>query len=133
MEMDRRGGAAPRRVDSCGLSSIVYKICPRSAWIEAQAKGELAPSAADARDGYVHLSAAHQARSTAAKHFAGVADLVLLSVDVDRLPTGALRWEISRDGERFPHLYDRLRPKHVVEATDLPLGPSGAHEWPDDP
>jgi len=79
----------------------------------------------------VHLSAAHQVRTTASKHFAGEGDLVLLSVDADRLPAGALRWEISRGGERFPHLYDRLRPVHVVASTGLPLGPDGEHLWPE--
>lgn len=109
---------------------IVYKICPRDAWNEARAKGELAPSGVDVRDGYVHLSAPHQVRGTAAKHFAKVADLVLLTIDVDRLTPGTLRWEISRGDERFPHLYDRLRPEHVVREMDLPLGADGEHVWP---
>ena len=117
---------------SCKLTRtlIVYKICPRAAWNEARVKGELAPSGADARDGYVHLSAPHQVRVTAAKHFAKVAGLVLLAIDVDHLAPGTLRWEISGGDERFPHLYDRLRPDHVVREMDLPLGADGEHVWP---
>jgi uncharacterized protein (DUF952 family) len=111
---------------------IVYKICSRDAWNEARTKGELGLSGADARDGFVHLSAAHQVRGTLAMHFAKVADLVLLAVDVDRLAPGTLRWEISRGDDRFPHLYDRLRPEHVVREMDLPIGADGEHVCPEE-
>jgi uncharacterized protein (DUF952 family) len=115
------------------MDDRLYKICPGEAWRKAQVDGALAPSAADARDGYVHLSAAHQVRATAAKHFARQEDLVLLVVAADRLPAGALRWEISRGGDRFPHLYDGpLRPAQVARAVPLPLDERGVHRFPGD-
>ena len=101
---------------------FVYKIAPRSAWAAAQASGVVPGSTADLRDGYVHLSAAHQVRATAEKHFAGQGDLLLLTVEIGRLPPGALRWEISRGGEPFPHLYAPLRPAHVARTEPLAEG-----------
>jgi uncharacterized protein (DUF952 family) len=102
------------------MDQMIYKICPREAWAEAQRTGTLPLSAADLRDGFVHLSAAHQVRATADKHFAGQSDLLLLAVKVSRLPPGALRWERSRGGEEFPHLYGPLQPAFVVSANAFP-------------
>jgi transcription elongation factor GreB len=110
----------------------LYKIAQAAAWAEAQRSGALPPSAADAGDGFVHLSAADQVRATASRHFAGARDLVLLAVDPARLDARALRWEPSRDGQPFPHLYGPLRPAHVVAAHALPLGPDGAHQFPEE-
>lgn len=112
--------------------TVVYKILGRAEWDEAQRAGAFAGSAVDLRDGYVHLSAPDQARETAARHFADRADLVLLAVDPARLPPGALRWEPSRRGALFPHLYGPLPCDAVVSARDLPRGPDGALAFPDD-
>ncbi len=114
------------------MDDFVYKICPRPAWLEAVRTGALAPSEADRRDGFVHLSAAHQVRATAAKHFAGQPELVLLTVAASRAADGALRWEVSRGGDRFPHLYEPLTPAHVVRLDPLALGADGAHVFPAD-
>lgn len=109
---------------------VVYKICSREDWLRARELGTLVPSSDDRRDGYVHLSRASQLGGTLARHFAGRDDLVLLAVRVERLPDGALRWERSRGGELFPHLYDRLGVASVEQVFDLPLDASGAHALP---
>ncbi|MBI3436897.1 MAG: DUF952 domain-containing protein [Proteobacteria bacterium] len=87
--------------------SIVFKICEASAWRQAERRGRFAGSAADLRDGFIHLSSAAQVAATAEKHFAAAADLVLVAVDAAALGA-ALRWEPSRGGELFPHLYGEL-------------------------
>jgi transcription elongation factor GreB len=108
----------------------LYKIAGGAAWADAQRTGTLAASAADERDGYVHLSAADQVRATAARHFTGQRELVLLTVDPARLPAGTLRWEPSRGGLPFPHLYTALGPGHVSRADPLPVAPDGTHVFP---
>ena len=113
-------------------AEIVFKICPRVAWLEARETGALSPSADDARDGYVHLSSRHQLPGTLERHFAGRHDLVLLSVEVARLPAGALRWEVSRNGQAFPHLYCAFEARFVTRSRELPLGADGRHELPAD-
>lgn len=110
--------------------STLFKICAKSAWLEAKRLGVLGPSAADARDGYIHLSAPHQVSATAAKHFAGQAELMLLFIEASALPVAELRWEVSRGGDRFPHLYGELRTTYVSRAEPLPLGADGAHVFP---
>lgn len=110
---------------------IVYKICPREEWLRARQFGALMPSQDDMRDGYVHLSRAGQIRGTLARHFAGRTDLVLLAVRVERLPDDTLRWEPSRGGELFPHLYDRLSVASVEQVFDLPLDADGVHALPE--
>src|SRR5688500_3994550 len=101
------------------MDQLIYKICPRQAWAEAERTGTLELSAADRRDGFVHLSALHQVQATAEKHFAGQSDLLLLAVAVSRLPPGALRWERSRGGDEFPHLYAPLQSTFVISAEPL--------------
>lgn len=107
----------------------IYKILPASLWHEAQRAGTFRGSPVDLADGYIHFSTAEQAAETAAKHFAGQADLVLLHVDADALG-GLLRWEPSRGGALFPHLYAELDMQHVRCADPLPLGTDGRHVFP---
>jgi len=114
--------AAP--VYSAGMTSI-YKISPRGAWQDAEAKGVFLGAPVDLADGYIHFSAAHQVAGTAAKHFSGQADLVLAAVDPARLGA-ALKWEPSRGGDLFPHLYGPLPMSAVTAVVDLPLGADGA-------
>jgi uncharacterized protein (DUF952 family) len=111
--------------------AVVYKICARLDWLRAQQFGELIPSNDDVRDGFIHLSRAHQLEGSLARHFAGQADLVLLAVRVERLPEGALRWEPSRGGDLFPHLYDRLGITSVEQVHELPLDGSAVHVLPE--
>ena len=85
----------------------IYKICPASAWREAERQGVYRGSADDARDGFIHFSTAAQLEGTARKHFFGQTGLYLIEVDAAALGA-ALRWERSRDNELFPHLYGEL-------------------------
>jgi uncharacterized protein (DUF952 family) len=111
--------------------AVVYKICPRSDWVRAHEHGALWPSSDDARDGYIHLSRAAQLPGTLERHFAQKGDLVLLAVRVGRLPADVLRWEPSRGGELFPHLYGPLGSAAVEEVFELPLDPAGRHVLPE--
>jgi uncharacterized protein (DUF952 family) len=111
--------------------TMVYKISPRAAWAAAEAAGAFTGAPIDIADGYIHFSAAHQARETAAKHFAGQTDLLLVAVDAASMGE-ALRWEASRGGDLFPHLYGVLPMAAVRSVVDLPLGADGRHVFPDD-
>jgi uncharacterized protein (DUF952 family) len=108
---------------------LIYKICPAALWREAVRAGVFHGSVVDARDGFIHFSTAEQAAETAAKHFAGQSDLVLVGVDAAKLGA-ALRWEPARGGALFPHLYGELDPAAVVSVVSLPLGPDGRHTFP---
>ena len=92
--------------------TTVYKICEQNAWVAAEQHGEFPGSGDDARDGFIHLSTAAQLAGTFAKHFAGATDLLLVAVEADALGQ-ALKWETSRGGELFPHLYAALPFKAV--------------------
>ena len=111
------------------MSEIVYKICQREAWARAVEAGVFSGASGDLADGYIHLSSAGQAAETAAKHFAGRDDLLLIAVDAGRLEHD-LKWEPSRGGALFPHLYGSLAMNAVLSAAPLPLGPGGAHVFP---
>lgn len=102
----------------------VYKILSRADWEAALGAGRFDGSPVDARDGFIHLSTAAQAQETAARHFAGRSGLVLAGFDAAALGD-ALRWEPSRHGDLFPHLYAALDPALAVELRDLVLGPDG--------
>jgi uncharacterized protein (DUF952 family) len=104
--------------------SRIYKILPRTLWQAAQAAGQFDGAAIDLTDGYIHFSTAAQAQDTARLHFHGQPDLVVLAVDTARLGE-ALRWEASRGGQLFPHLYGPLDSGHVVAVTDAPLDADG--------
>ena len=108
--------------------SLVYKIVPRALWAEAETTGVFEGAPVDAADGYIHFSTAEQARETAAKHFAGQDDLLLVAVDADALGP-ALRWEPSRGGALFPHLYAPLPLGTVRAVAALPLGADGVHDF----
>ncbi|MDT3684053.1 MAG: DUF952 domain-containing protein [Pseudorhodoplanes sp.] len=108
----------------------IYKICPADLWEDAKSLGVLRGAPIDLADGYIHFSTAQQVKETAAKHFAGQNDLVLLWIDSAALGD-KLQWEPSRGGDLFPHLYDVLDVKHVTRAEKLPLGPDGRHVFPD--
>ena len=111
------------------MSERIYKIMAAAEWAAAKAAGIYRGSAHDRRDGFIHFSTADQAGETAAKHFAGQAELVLLAIDP--VPLGAaLRWETSRGGALFPHLYAPLPASAVIEAHELPLGADGRHLFP---
>lgn len=109
----------------------LYKIADRSAWDEARRSGRYLGSADDSRDGYIHLSAAQQVAGTLIKHFAGRRNLVLVEIDADALGT-ALRWEPSRGGALFPHLYAPLEMRAVISEKPIEVGDDGQHQLPGD-
>ncbi len=109
---------------------LIYKIVGAEEWRQATAVGVFEGAAVDRADGYIHFSTAIQSVETAAKWFAGRDDLVLAAVDVDALGS-ALRWEVSRGGALFPHLYGRLPFSAVRWSRPLPLGADGRHVFGD--
>jgi len=108
---------------------LIYKILRAPEWAELQAQGETAGAPIDVTDGYIHFSTADQARETAAKHFAGEDGLLLLALEADAL--SPLKWEPSRGGALFPHLYGPLRLADVLWSKPLPLA-GDIHEFPTD-
>ena len=90
------------------MAQAVYKIARQSEWGEAERSGIYTGSPDDKRDGFIHLSSAAQVRTTCAIHFAGEGDLLLVSLEAERLGP-SLKWEASRKGDMFPHLYGPLR------------------------
>ena len=112
------------------MPTTIYKICETALWREAERKSVFTGAPIDIRDGYIHFSTAHQALETAAKHFAGINNLLLVAVDADALGS-ALKWEPSRGGALFPHLYDALPLDAVLWTKPLPLGANGRHVFPE--
>ena len=108
----------------------IYKICPASAWREAERQGVYRGSADDSRDGFIHFSTAPQVAETAKKFFFGQGGLFLVAVDADALDD-SLRWEPSRGGDLFPHLYGELDLGAVTGVTELHLRSDGNHDIPE--
>jgi uncharacterized protein (DUF952 family) len=106
--------------------NLIFKIVGAEEWREAEAAGVFNGAGVDIGDGYIHFSTAAQAAETAAKWFAGRTDLVLVAANADTFGA-ALRWEPSRGGALFPHLYAPLSLSAVRWARPLPLGADGRH------
>lgn len=104
--------------------SRIYKILPRKAWAAAHSVGRFEGSPIDLADGFIHFSTAAQVQETARRHFNGQADLVVLEVEADDLGE-AVRWEPSRGGEAFPHLYGALNAAQVRYVIEAPLDADG--------
>jgi uncharacterized protein (DUF952 family) len=109
---------------------IIYKICPASAWREAERHGAFGGSADDRRDGFIHFSTAAQVAETARKHFFGQSGLFLIAVDADALGD-SLRFEPSRNDELFPHLYGDLDLGAVTAVLELRSRSDGSHDIPE--
>jgi len=109
---------------------LIYKIFRSSEWDHLQSEGITSGASVDLADGYIHFSTAGQAKETATKHFSGEDGLWLLAVDADPLGSD-LKWETSRGGALFPHLYRALRREDVLWARRLPLI-NGEHVFQDD-
>lgn len=107
---------------------LIFKILTAAQWQQFEHDGLFEGAAVDLADGFVHFSTAAQVAETAAKHFARQSDLMLLACDTDSLDD-ALRWEPSRGGDLFPHLYREMLLAEVLWAKPLPLGPNG-HIFP---
>ncbi|WP_113444347.1 DUF952 domain-containing protein [Rhizobium cremeum] len=119
-----------RRRKDAPLQRIIYKIVPQELWQEARAEGIFRGAAIDLQDGYIHFSTAEQAVETAQRHFAGVAGLLLVAVEAAALGD-ALRYEPSRGGDFFPHLYADLPLGAVLWEKPLALKPDGTHDFPE--
>lgn len=107
---------------------LIYKIFRTDEWAALERDGQSAGAPVDLADGFVHFSTARQAAETAAKHFAGAEGLVLLACEADAMGE-ALKWEVSRGGALFPHLYRELRLSDVTWSQPLPLV-DGVHQFP---
>ena len=113
------------------MPAVIYKICPQALWREAESAGRFKGAPVDLADGYIHFSTAARLRETAARHFAGQPDLLLVTVDADALGPD-LRYEKSRGGDLFPHLYGMLPLAAVRKVEALPMRPDGVHVLPAD-
>ncbi|MBA4790325.1 MAG: DUF952 domain-containing protein [Rhizobiales bacterium] len=110
--------------------AYIFKIVPAALWAQAVQAGRFSGAPVDLADGYIHFSTAAQARETARRHFAGQSDLLLVGVEAAGLGD-ALRWEPSRGGDLFPHLYADLPVSAAATVAPLPLGADGAHVFPE--
>ena len=108
---------------------MIYHMCPSETWEEATRAGTYRGTADDLRDGFIHFSTAGQIAQSARRHRAGQAGLVLVAVESERLGD-RLKWEPSRSGDLFPHLYGPLDPAETASVRPLPLGPDGLHAFP---
>ena len=111
------------------MSGMIYHMCPAETWEAAVAAGRYDGTEDDRRDGFIHFSTGAQLPESARRHRLGQAGLVLIAVAADRLGE-RLRWEASRAGALFPHLYGPLFPHEAAEVAPLPLGPDGEHLFP---
>jgi len=111
-------------------SDTIYHMCRRREWQEAEVAGSYRGSSQDRADGFLHFSTAGQIVESAARHRAAQDGLVLLEVDGAMLGDD-LKWEASRGGALFPHLYETLPLAAVTKVHNLPLGPDGRHVFPD--
>jgi uncharacterized protein (DUF952 family) len=114
---------------SATMSQFIYKITPQAPWREAEASGRFTGAPIDVADGFIHFSTAAQVRETAVKHFSGQTDLLLVAIDGASLGD-ALKYEVSRGGALFPHLYGVLELDTVLWVKPLPLGADGTHLFP---
>ena len=102
----------------------IYKLVSRGEWEAAKTSGAFLGAAVDLADGYIHFSTGGQAVETARKYFAGLSDILIVGFEAEALGPG-LKWEPSRGGDLFPHLYGPLDPSLAVEEREAPLGPDG--------
>jgi uncharacterized protein (DUF952 family) len=111
------------------MKRIIYKIVPATLWAEAEAAGVFVGAPIDLTDGYIHFSTASQTRRTAELYFKGQDGLLLVAVDGDMLGE-ALKYEASRGGDLFPHLYAQLTLDAVIWQKPLAVRADGLHDFP---
>lgn len=107
----------------------IYHVCRAAEWEAALAMGHYRGSSQDLADGFIHFSSAAQVVASVAKHRAGQDGLVIVEVDAARLGD-SLRWEASRGGALFPHVYGGLATAHATRVAPLPLAGDGRHVFP---
>ena len=110
------------------MTLMIYHMCPAETWQEAVVAGTYHGTADDRRDGFIHFSTAEQIAESARRHRAGQTGLVLIAVESALGPR--LKWERSRGGALFPHLYGPLDPTEIASVRSLPLGLDGEHLFP---
>lgn len=108
--------------------ALIYKIVAKQIWAQAEAKGVFDGATVDLTDGFIHFSTAAQLEDTAAKHFSGQTDLLVVAVD-DQIFGDKLIYEVSRGGALFPHLYAGLRCDQALFVRPLPIRPDGAFDF----
>ena len=108
--------------------ALIYKITPESLWASARTAGVFAGAPVDLADGFIHFSTADQVQETADKHFTGQTDLLLAAFDAESLGA-ALRWEPSRGGQLFPHLYAPLPTSAAAWVKPITLSVDGRHDF----
>ena len=109
------------------MINLIYKICPASIRNKAKNRGSFEGSGIDLIDGYIHFSTAEQVAQTAARHFTGQRDLVLVTADATHL---SITWEPARDGDLFPHLYDTLPMTAIIRVIGIPVDDNNQHAFP---
>ena len=112
------------------MTKIILKIVPHQLWAEAESTGTFVGAPVDLADGFIHFSTPEQVQETAMKHFAGQNDLLIVTFDADQLGDD-LKWEVSRGGALFPHLYRTLTVEEALKVQKLPLAPNGLHQFPE--
>jgi uncharacterized protein (DUF952 family) len=112
------------------MSQMIYHMCRADEWAAAVASGSYRGSSQDLTDGFIHFSTKDQIVESARRHRAGQAGLLLVAVEAARLGV-RVKWEPSRGGDLFPHLYGALDPAESASARPLPLGPDGLHVFPE--
>lgn len=118
-----------RSAYSAVMPDLIYKICASTLWRQAEREGAFLGAPVDLADGFIHFSTAEQVEETARKHFSGQDDLLLIAVEAEKLGA-ALKYEVSRGGQLFPHLYGPLSLSAVRWVKPLPLGDDGHHLFP---
>jgi uncharacterized protein (DUF952 family) len=111
------------------MTRMIYHMCRADEWAAAVEAGTYRGSSQDLADGFIHFSTAAQIVESARRHRAGQDGLLLVAVDADRLGS-RVKWEPSRNGDLFPHLYGPLDPAESASVRSLPLGPDGLHVFP---
>lgn len=111
------------------MSTKVYKLLTREQWNEALEAGRFEGAPVDLADGYIHLSDVNQVRETASKHFRNSGELILAAFEEADLGS-ALKWEVSRGGALFPHLYGLLDPALATDVLELSQNEDGTHTFP---
>ncbi len=112
------------------MTRMIYHMCRADEWAAAITAGTYCGSSQDLADGFIHFSTAAQIVESARKHRAGQDGLLLVAVEAERLGD-RLKWEPSRGGDFFPHLYGPLDPVESTSVRPLPLGADGLHLFPE--
>ena len=109
--------------------NLVYKVCSKDEWDQANLNKFYAGSEIDNEDGFIHLSTKEQLSETVTKHFRGKKNLIIISFSTEKIKDN-LKWEVSRNGKLFPHYYGILEPKFAEKIHNLHLNVDGIHKFP---